>query len=151
MTLPVRRTREMTRWDPLREFAQLSDQMNDVFESTLGTIPAGNGTGWSPPVDIEETEDAYVIDADLPGVKRDDVKVEIRDSELVITGELKEVERKGLIRRQTRRTGRFDYRVILPRDVDPDKVEATLHDGVLKLRVPKAAKAKLRQVEISTG
>ena len=82
-------------------------------------------------------------------MKRDDVKVEVRDNELFISGDMKQQERKGLVRRQTRRTGHFDYRLMLPSDVNGDKVEANLHDDVLHVRVPKAAKAKPRQIQVS--
>jgi HSP20 family protein len=107
--------------------------------------------GWSPLVDIEETEDAWVLEAELPGVRREDVNVEVRDGELAITGELKERERKGVLRRQTRRTGRFDYRVTLPGDVEADKIEASLEHGVLTLRVPKAPQAQPRRIEVKAG
>jgi HSP20 family protein len=142
----------MSRWDPLQEFEQLTGQMNELLESAFGIAPsaARSESAWAPLVDIEETDDAYVIDADVPGVKTDDVNVEIRDNQLVITGELKERERKGLLRRQTRRTGRFDYRVTLPSDVEPDNVDAALHDGVLNVRVPKTAKATPRRIDVSS-
>ena len=150
MTMAVRRPRDVTRWDPMREFEQLAGQMNELMESTFGRGAAmTDGMIWAPPVDVEETEDAYVIDADVPGVKRDDVNVEVRDNELVISGEIKEQDRKGLLRRETRRKGRFEYRLILPSDVDADSVEARLDDGVLNIRVPKAAKAKPRRIEVS--
>ncbi len=104
--------------------------------------------GLSPLVDLEEQDDAYVVEAELPGVKREDVDVELVGNELTITGEMKEQERKGTLRRQARRTGRFDYRLSLPSHVDPEKVEATLSDGILKVRVPKSEKAQRRRIEI---
>ena len=106
--------------------------------------------GWSPPVDLEELDDAYVVEADLPGVKREDVNVELVGNELTITGEMKEQERKGTVRRQSRRTGRFDYRLSLPSHVDPEQVEAKLSDGVLKLRIPKSERAQRRRIEITS-
>ena len=153
MALPVRRTPQMSRWDPLQEFEQLTGQMNELLESAFGIAPsaARSESAWVPLVDIEETDDAYVIDADVPGAKAEDVTVEIRDNQLVISGELKERERKGLLRRQTRRTGRFDYRVTLPSDVEPDKVKADLHDGVLNVRVPKTAKSTPRRIDVSAS
>jgi HSP20 family protein len=111
---------------------------------------AGNGGIWSPPVDVEETEDAWVVEADLPGVKHDDVDVQVRDSELIVTGEIKERERKGILRRRTRRTGQFEYRVTLPGETDADNVEASLDGGVLTVRIPKAARARPRHVEVKS-
>jgi HSP20 family protein len=106
---------------------------------------------WEPLADIEATEDAWVVEAELPGVDRKDVNVEVRDSELIITGELKEKERKGVVRRRTRRTGRFEYRITLPSQSNPERVEANLHDGVLTVRVPKAEQAKPRRIEVKAA
>jgi HSP20 family molecular chaperone IbpA len=76
--------------------------------------PAARPSSWSAPVDIEETEDAYVVEVDLPGVSRQDVTVDWNRRQLTLHGEVKERERTGLLRRQNRRTGRFDYTVTLP-------------------------------------
>jgi HSP20 family protein len=104
--------------------------------------------GWSPPVDIEEQDDAYVIEAELPGVQKDDVNIELQSNELMITGEIKEREREGILRKRTRRIGRFEYRVRLPEQVDSDNVEAKLNDGVLTVRVPKVQRADRRQIKV---
>jgi HSP20 family protein len=97
---------------------------------------------------LEEKDDAYVLEAELPGVKREDVTIELVGNELVISGELKEQERTGVVRRRVRRTGRFEYRLSLPEQVDADKVDATLADGVLTVRVPKSERAQRRKIEI---
>jgi HSP20 family protein len=141
------------RYEPFSELEQVNERMRRLLEQTLGgfgaTLPSGAG-GWSPFVDIEETDEAYVIEAELPGVKRDDVNIELVGSELTINGELKERERKGLLRRQTRRVGRFDYRVTLPDQVDRDKIDADLKEGVLTVRVPKAERAQRRRIEVKS-
>ena len=151
-SLVPRRRRETatSQWDPFRELEEMHDRMGRLLESTFGP-PGRPMIGWSPLVDIEETEDAWVLEAELPGVRREDVNVELRDGELAITGELKERERKGVLRRQARRTGRFDYRVTLPGDVEADKIEASLEHGVLTLRVPKAPQAQPRRIEVKAG
>ena len=119
MAVPARRTessssaRPVQRWDPFREFEQLQEEMGRLVQSVWPQAQA-NGGAWMPLADIEETEDAWIIEAELPGVDRKDVNVELRDGELVITGEIKEKERKGVVRRRTRRTGQFEYRVMLP-------------------------------------
>jgi HSP20 family protein len=97
----------------------------------------GDGT-WIPSADVVETDDAYVIEIELPGVRREDVDVKLNGNELVVTGELKERKREGLFRRRTRRRGEFDYRITLPGDLKADEVEASLAYGVLKVYVPKA-------------
>ena len=149
--LPDRRSRlAPERWQPLSDFETLTERMRRMLEQTFGDFGWASSTevGWSPLVDIEEEDGSYVVEADLPGVKREDVNIEIVGNELTITGDVKERERKGAMRRQTRRTGHFEYRLSLPTQVDPDKVEASLKDGVLTVRVPKAERAQRRQIEV---
>ncbi len=81
------------------------------------------------------------FEAEIPGAKRDDVDVEVRDSEIAITGKIKDREREGLLRRKARRVGRFEFRVTLPGKTDPENLEADHSDGVLTVRVPKGARA----------
>jgi HSP20 family protein len=104
---------------------------------------------FTPPVDIEETDDAYVIEADLPGVKREDIDIELAGNELLVTGEIK--QREGKFRRRTRRVGRFELRVALPDGVDGGKVDAKLDHGVLTVRVPKAEKAQRRKIDVKSS
>jgi HSP20 family protein len=140
------------RWEPLRELDQVTERMRQMLEQTFGGIgwssPLVEREGWSPFVDLEETDDAYVVEAELPGVKRENVNIEFVGNELNITGEIKERERKGTVRRRSRRTGRFDYRVSLPDHVDADKIEANLAEGVLTVRVPKSERAQRRRMEV---
>jgi HSP20 family protein len=89
-----------------------------------------------------------VVEAELPGVKRSDLNIELAGNELRISGEVKERERKGALRRRTRRTGRLEYRVRLPEEVDDQKVDAKLTDGVLTVRIPKSERAQRRKIEI---
>jgi HSP20 family protein len=112
---------------------------------------AANGGVWLPLVDIEEAEDAWIVEAELPGAKREDVHVELRDNELVIFGEIKERERKGILRRRTRRTGEFEYRVTIPGEADPVGIDASLHEGVLTVRIPKPARQRPREIEVKTA
>jgi len=151
--LPERRSDAVSRWrrDPLNELEQVTETMRRMLEQTLGGAAPGTGdrSAWIPMVDIEEEDDAYVVEAELPGVKREDVNIEIVGNELSITGEIKERQRKGVVRRQTRRVGRFAYRLTLPEHVDADKVDAKLDNGVLRVRVPKAERAQRRKIEVS--
>jgi HSP20 family protein len=125
-------------WDPFGEFAQLWNRMAQPFGR-------GSPEGWIPAVETEETDDAYVVRAELPGMKRDDVDIELRGNELRITGEVTE-ESSGKTLRH--RQGKFAYRTTLPADADTDKIDAQLADGVLTVRLPKATKAQTRKVEI---
>jgi len=150
MNAPVPRRRSPERWrggwprefwDPFGEFGQMWDRMSQFFEST----GEGGSGAWVPAVETEEADDAYVVRAELPGMKRDDIHVEVSGNELRITGEVKEeAEGKALRRRH----GRFAYRASLPTDADPEQISAQLIDGVLTVRVPKAAQARSRRVEI---
>jgi HSP20 family protein len=148
-----RGTTSPERWEPLSELEQVTDRMRRMLEQTFGGFgwpsPSSERAGWSPLVDIEEEDEAYVVEAEVPGVKREDVNVELVGNELTIVGEIKEKERKGTLRRQTRRTGRFDYSVSLPHHVDSDKIEASLKEGVLTVRVPKSERDQRRRIEIT--
>lgn len=151
--LPERRPASAPeRWEPFSEIEQVTERMRRMLEQTFGGfgLPSQllDREGWSPLVDIEETDDAYVLEAELPGVKREDVNIELAGSELLISGEIKERERKGTVRRRSRRTGRFEYRVGLPAQVDPEKIEASLNEGVLAVRVPKSERAQRRRIEV---
>ena len=152
MALPERRSASPPeRWDPFRELEELHSRIGQLMESGWPASAGGPGGLWSPLVDIEETDDAWLVEAELPGVKQEDIEVEVSDSELAISGELKERERKGILRRRTRRTGHFDYRVTLPGEADAERIEASLKEGVLSVRVPKLERARRRRIEIKSG
>jgi HSP20 family protein len=159
MALPIRQsdrdqttTRSPAVWEPFRELDELQRRTAELMESVWsgGTRP-GDDLPWVPPVDVEETEDAWIVEAEVPGVRRQDVDVEVRDAELVVSGEIVERERTGILRRRTRRTGRFEYRIRLPEQPDPDGIDATLEDGVLTVRVPKSEQTRRRHVEVQAA
>src|SRR4051812_15619465 len=143
-----RQPQPVVRWNPFEELEHFQQQLTQLL--TAIPDPATARELWAPPVDIEETEDAWLLEAEVPGVRRDDIDVELRDEELVIHGEVKERERSGVLRRRTRRVGEFEYRVTLPGPVDADGLEARLADGVLRIRVPKAERARSRHIDIQT-
>ena len=150
--LPTRR-RDMTarpvrRFEPFREFDQLQAQMGELLESALAGAP-GEGAPWIPAVDIEETDDAWIVEAELPGVDKKDVDIQMNDSELVVKGEIKERERTGILRRRTRRVGEFEFRVTLPGQTDAEQIDAKLDGGVLAIRIPKPQETQPRHIEIS--
>jgi HSP20 family protein len=150
--LPEQRSRlTPEQWEPLNELEQVTERMRRMLDQTFGSFgwPASaEARGWSPLVDIEEADDAYVVEAELPGVKREALNIELIGNELTITGKVKEREHKGALRRQSRRTGRFAYRVALPAQVEGDNIEARLADGVLTVRVPKAERAQRKKIEV---
>lgn len=152
MTLPARRELSpLRRWDPLRELDDFHERMSQLMSSVFGMTPwMGERQMWTPLADVYETDDAYLVEVDLPGVKRDDVDVEVTGNELVITGEVKERERTGWMRSRTRRVGQFEYRTTLPQDVNADQISAELSEGVLTVQVPKSEAAKPRRIPISS-
>ncbi|WP_055489240.1 Hsp20/alpha crystallin family protein [Streptomyces sp. TP-A0356] len=156
MTLPVRRNRPSTTSDrpigwtspnPLAEFDDLLNQMSGLLESTVGTVAPA--VAWTPLADVMEEDDAYRIEIEIPGAKSSDINVETDGQEVVVSGEIKEKERKGILRRGSRRTGAFEYRVRLPEKVDADNVTADMEDGVLTITVPKAEVARHRRIEVT--
>ncbi len=151
--LPTRREeRSVERWDPFRELEDVRRQMEGVFDELLGRgALAGTADAWSPLVDVEETDEAWIVEADVPGADREGISVELRGDELAIHGEVRERERLGVLRRRTRRTGQFDYRVRLPGEVDEEGIDASLDGGVLTVRIPKAERARRRRIGIRGG
>ena len=154
MALPARRHRpSVGSWDPFTEFADLYDRMGELFTwafsdrahaGTPAWLPA-----WAPATDLSETDDAYVVDVNLPGLRHEDVSIEIQGEDLVITGEFKDSGHGGTIRRRARPIGRFECRTRLPGPFKADKVSARLSDGVLTVTLPKTGTAKPRQIQIS--
>ena len=145
MTLPVRsRPRAVAGWDPFRELDELTQRVNSLWEANA----SGGLQGWAPLADVEETDDAYLVEIELPGVKRDDVDIEIAGRRVTVHGERKEKERVGILRKRERTVGRFHYEVTLPGDVDEDGVEAHLDEGVLNVRLPKPEHARPRRIQI---
>lgn len=135
---------------PLSELGQLNERMRRMLEQTFGGM-LEEPAGWVPAVDIEELEDAYVVEAEVPGVKREDVNIEVSGNELTISGEIKVREREGVIRRRTRRVGEFEFRVVLPNEVNAEGIDAKLNDGVLTVRIPKAERAQRRRIEVKSA
>ena len=159
--LPVRRGgRNTSVVNPSREFEDIYDRMGQLMNFAFGLTPAVLADmPWVPLADLSETDDAYVIKAELPGVNKDQVNIQLQDRELVINGEIPEPEDgksngngngNGSRRHHSsRRTGQFDLRTYLPGDVNADAVTAQLSDGILTVTVPKSEAAKPRKIEVT--
>jgi HSP20 family protein len=137
--------------EPTREFEQIQEQTFELLRSVLGAAPFAGAGVWVPAVDIEETDDAWILEAELPAAKAEDINIEAHDNDIEITGEIVEKERKGIIRRRTRRVGQFEYRVTLPGPIDPDGIDASLDDGILTVTVRKPDAARPRRVTIGSA
>jgi HSP20 family protein len=149
--LPARRGgQNLTLIDPSREFEDIYNRMGQLVNMAFGDLGTGllADVPWSPLADVSETDDSYLVHVELPGVRKDQVDVQLQDRELVISGEIKEEQENGKRRRSSRRTGRFEYRAMLPGDIKPDQVSAQLADGVLTVTVPKSEAAKPRRIEV---
>ena len=142
--------------NPSREFEDIYERMGQLMNFAFGLTPAVLADmPWVPLADLSETDEAYVIKAELPGVNKDQVNIQLQDRELVINGEVPEPDSGNgdgdgnRPQRSSRRTGRFELRTYLPGDVNADAVAAQLSDGVLIVTVPKSEAAKPRKIEIT--
>ncbi len=141
------------RWDPFVESGDLYQRMGQLLGGAFGGGWPPPVQGWAPPADLSETDEAYLAEVELPGVARDDISVELAGQELVISGEFTDTGKEGRALRRGRRSGRFEYRVLLPgqADPDPDKITAALADGVLTVTVPKSEAGRPRRIQVTAG
>jgi len=147
----------MTIWNPFREMEDLLGRYNQATGRNLSTGNLDTDTGfaeWSPTVDIEESDESFLIKADVPGVDKKDIKVNLDNGILSISGE-KLVEKesgKGTKQHRTERyCGTFSRRFTLPSAIQSDQVNASYKDGVLSLLIPKAEEAKPKSIEIKVN
>ena len=140
-------------WDPFKDLITLQDRMNRMFEDSLGrTREEGRGvTGtWTPLVDIYETKDSIVIKAEVPGVERGDLNIEVKDNLLILRGErkLEQDVKEENYHCLERSYGHFARSFSLPNTVQADKINASLKNGVLELIIPKTTEVSPKQVKI---
>jgi HSP20 family protein len=160
MTLPIRRGSSFPASlyepgfrDPFTEFETLWDRMNRLFTGRLYERGGELGTEqspWVPEIEVDETQERYLVKAELPGVQRDDIELQVDEHSLSVSGGLKHESRQTQPQHAQqdqhaqilhRRAGRFYYRTALPRDVNIDAVTATMRDGVLTIGLPKTKQA----------
>lgn len=149
----------MIRWSPMltrsRDLAGFRDEFDRMFDSFFRDSMGRTDLEpvFVPPVDIEETSDAFVLRADLPGASQKDVKVSILGDTLTIRGERRHEETKdqGHLHRTERSFGAFERSFTLGSAVRNDQIKASFKDGVLEVRVPKAEEARMREIEVQVG
>ncbi len=126
------------------------DQMMAGFFRPVGDFSGSSRNGWVPAVDVRETDEAYLLEAELPGLTRENISVSFEDGVLTLSGErrFQEESDEKTYRRIERRYGSFSRSFNLGRQVDAEKVEAAFHDGLLKISVPKTEAVKPRTIEI---
>jgi HSP20 family protein len=134
----------------------LQDRINRIFDETAGTRNFNDEVSkcdWRPIVDIYDTEKGIVINAELPGVSRDDITVDVKENILTLKGERKineEVTEENYYRKE-RCSGKFERAFTLPNTIDPAKITANFKDGVLKVEIPKPEERKPKQIKINVG
>jgi HSP20 family protein len=147
----------LARWDPFRELEDVSDRLNRVLARPATQTPRGKETmivaDWTPSVDIIETEGAYQITAEIPDVKKDDVKITLEDGVLTIQGQRKQEQEQQSTKyhRIERSYGSFARTFSLPDVIEVEKVKAEFKDGVLHLHLPKSEKAKPKTIEVKVA
>jgi len=146
----------LVRWEPTREITSLQSEMNRLFNTFFDTPTTGNGSTtrrWIPAMDLVETEGDFVLKADLPGLKEEDVNIEVTENVLTVSGERKaehEDKREGYVRVE-RSYGSFRRSLRLPKGVDAEAVTASFDNGVLEVHIPKPEERKPRRVAIQVG
>jgi HSP20 family protein len=137
---------DMVQWPRL---GTVPERFNRVFEELLGAMPVQE-PGWAPAVDVIERDDEVIITAELPGMSRDDVQVEVAEGVLTIKGEKQEVkeEAKDRYRVVERMFGRFERTFSLPVGIDPTKTAARFENGVLTVHLPRVPRPDARHVKI---
>jgi HSP20 family protein len=144
---------ELTIWQPFGS-DRFHSRINDLFDESLGRS-RGSATStrsiWSPPVDVLESTDSYLVRAELPGMNKEDFNLEVKDGVLTLGGERKlEAPPNGVEYRSVERiAGKFSRSFYLPQTVKQDGIQATYRDGILEIHIPKSEHAKARQITVN--
>lgn len=145
------------RWEPVREISSIQNEVNRLFDSFFDSPAAGAGGGrmrrWVPPMDLVEDDGRYLLRADLPGVSEEDVKIELDERVLTVSGERKAAveSEQGGVHRIERGHGAFSRSLTLPEGVDGDAISARFDRGVLEVAIPKPALRTPRRIAIAVG
>lgn len=144
----------LSRWDPFREMVSLREAMDRLFEESF--VRPSRGASWGEgaltvPVDMYETDEDIVVSAAVPGLKPEDVDINITGSTLTLKGEFRSEEEgeRGDVHFQERRYGKFQRSMSLPANISIEEVDAVFEGGVLKITLPKAEEAKPKQIPVT--
>ena len=147
----------LIRWDPFREMSSLQERMNRLMADFRTRSPFGEEEmaqgAWIPAVDIYETKESIVLNVELPGVTKEDISLEVKDSTLTIKGEkkLEKDVKEENFHRMERTYGSFTRAFTLPSTVQQDRVKAKFRDGILEIMIAKAEEAKPKQIKVDVG
>jgi HSP20 family protein len=154
MTLIRYQAPELAPWSAADRWSNLRDELNSFFELPFWPSLARTGqlfTGWSPSLDLYQSNDNVVAVVELPGMRKEEIEISLHDGTLTISGERKrETSSNGESAERTERyIGRFRRSIALPTRVDAGKVSATYRDGILTVTLPKAEEVKPKQIQVS--
>jgi HSP20 family protein len=140
---------DLVRWDPFQEMTSLRDAMNQLLAESF-VRPSSRAGAFQPPVDLYETENEYVVKLAAPGLKPDNFEITMQQNMLTIQGRTQQEEKQEDARYHVReqRFGEFLRTVQFPSQVDADKIQASLSNGILTIQVPKAEAAKPRRITV---
>lgn len=144
----------LMRFSPIRDIMRLQHEIDDLFGDFMPARTEDGDTRnavWSPRADFAETEDAYLVQFDVPGMKREDIEINFHDGTLTVSGERtfeSNQEQKNFVRIE-RHQGRFFRSFAVPKAIDTDAIQATYENGVLLVRLPKAEESKPRRISVS--
>ena len=144
----------LVRWSPVRNTFSPQSELNRLMDDFFGRrLDVEGPTVWQPVVDIEESPEGYLVRAELPGMRLEDIKITVADQALSIRGEKRrEEEKKGTSYHRVERVyGTFERSFSLGHAVAADKIEATYRDGVLEVSIPKAEEAKAREIQVKVA
>lgn len=143
---------DLWNWSPLGQLSSLRDEINRLFEAPADGSGSDVFNLWSPALDLYENNDALVLRAELPGMKKEEIDISLHENSITISGERKnEKKYEGSeTSRSERFFGRFQRTLGLPKKVDPAGVKANYRDGILTVTLPKAEEAKPRQIAITS-
>jgi HSP20 family protein len=141
----------VTTWPTLDRLTDLRDEIDRLFEAPLART--SEFLGWTPAFDVYEEKDNFIVKAELPGMKKEDISVSLHDGNLIVSGERQsETKTEGAeIYRAERYFGKFQRSVSLPTAVAADKVKAAYKDGILTVTLPKSEEAKPKQIEVNVS
>jgi HSP20 family protein len=144
----------VTRWDPFQDMLSLREAMNQLMEESYVRPAAGrNGQSFVPALDMSETEEGYLVEAAVPGLKPEDLEITVENNVLTLKGETRQQaeDKKRNYHRIERRFGSFQRTIGLPTTVKADAIKASLSDGILRLEIPKAEEVKPRKISVNVG
>jgi HSP20 family protein len=145
----------MTRWDPFNEMLSLREAMNQLLEDSFVAPTTGRRgqAGFVPALDLSETEDGYLVEVAVPGMKPEDLQITVENNVLTIKGEVRQEteDKKRNYHRVERRYGTFQRTVALPSTVKADAINASLTNGILRLDIPKAEEVKPRRINVNAS